>query len=168
MQVASSKLLYFVMDRVNKETRYKIMSSNRAKNTSPEVEVRRALFGRGFRFKLHVSNIKGKPDIVLPKYTSIIFVHGCFWHGHECKRHPKAKSNLSFWEQKVRKNRYRDLVVRNELLEAGWRVLVIWECAIRRQTPPFSDSRSLRKIVSWIKGDGKLAFLSESGFEECL
>ena len=156
------------MDRVNKETRHKIMSSNRGENTSPEVEVRRALFSRGFRFKLHVSNIKGKPDIVLPKYTSIIFVHGCYWHGHECRRHPKSKSNVFFWEQKIKRNRSRDLEVRSQLLEAGWRVLVIWECAIRRQTPEFAKSSSLKKIVRWIKGNGKLAILSESGFEECL
>lgn len=157
------------MDRVDKNTRHSIMSANRGKNTSPEIEVRRALFNYGFRFRIHVSDMPGRPDIVLPRHRTVVFMHGCFWHGHECNRRPKSKSNRKFWQEKIARNRSRDLAVRNKLLEASWRILVIWECAIRRQSPAFGNSSSLKKIIKWIvAGVGRLAILSESNFEECL
>lgn len=156
------------MDRVDKRTRQRIMSSNRGKHTSPEIEVRKALFGHGFRFRLHVKGLPGKPDLVLPKYKNVIFVHGCFWHGHDCKRQPKSKSNRSYWVKKIDDNRKRDLATRNNLIGAGWRVLVIWECAIRRQLLPFRSSIYFKKVLKWLRRDGKLAILSEAGFVECL
>ena len=157
-----------MVDRVNKITRHRIMSANRAKDTSTEIEVRKALFSRGFRYRLHKSKLPGKPDIVLKKYSTVIFVHGCFWHGHECRRRPKSKSNREFWNIKIQNNRLRDFKARSELINLGWRVLVIWECAVRRKSPPFSESKILDTITDWIKGDGLLAILSEGGFEECL
>jgi len=155
-------------DRVDNATRHRIMSSNKAKNTGPELEIRKALFHEGFRFRVHDRELPGRPDIVLPKWRVAIFVHGCYWHGHECRRKPCAKSNTSFWGKKIRYNKERDLISRNQLLEESWRVLVVWECAVRRRSPAFSESDDLRKTAAWIKGNGRFAILSESGFEECL
>jgi DNA mismatch endonuclease (patch repair protein) len=154
-------------DRVNRSTRHKIMASNRGKNTGPELEVRKALFHEGFRYRLHDRELPGKPDIVLSSRHVVIFVHGCFWHGHDCRRKPRAKSNTGFWDDKIQYNRRRDENFRELLLSEGWRILVVWECAIRRRTPVFAESGDLAQVVVWIKGNGRLAFLSESGFEEC-
>lgn len=155
-------------DRVDTQTRHRIMASNRSKNTGPELEIRRALFHEGFRFRLHDRGLPGKPDIVLASHRVAIFVHGCYWHGHDCRRKPRAKTNMSFWVDKIQHNKNRDLTYRNQLLDKGWRILVIWECAIRRRSPAFSDSDDLEKVVAWIKGTGRLAILSEGGVEECL
>jgi DNA mismatch endonuclease (patch repair protein) len=157
-----------MVDRVTKETRYRIMSANRGKNTSPEIEVRRALFRRGFRYRIHYSRLPGKPDIVLAKQKAVVFIHGCFWHGHQCRRHPNSKVNTEFWFSKVQRNRNRDLAARSELLQARWRVLIIWECAVRRRSPPLAETQDFLKICDWIKSAGRLAILSECGFEECL
>lgn len=155
-------------DRVDTQTRHRIMASNRGKNTGPELEIRKALFHEGFRFRLHERELPGKPDIVLPKWRVVVFVHGCFWHGHECRRKPRAKSNTSFWGDKIQHNEKRDLASRNQLLDKGWRILVVWECAIRRRSPAFAESDDLAKVVTWIRGNGRLAILSERGLEECL
>jgi len=155
-------------DRVDAETRNRIMRANRDRNTGPEIEVRKALFAKGFRYRLHVSELPGKPDIVLPRHRAVVFVHGCYWHGHGCRRRPRAKSNQRFWKEKIEKNRQRDLEARRKLLEMGWRVLVIWECAIRRRKPPFGRSDDSAQVESWLLGKGQLAILSEDGFEECL
>jgi DNA mismatch endonuclease (patch repair protein) len=150
------------------ETRHRIMSANRAKNTQPEIEVRRALFKQGFRFRIHDLKLPGRPDIVLTKYRTVIFVHGCFWHGHKCSRRPSSKSNTDFWSDKIQRNRNRDLAVRSELLQSGWRILIVWECAIRRRSPPLSESQDFRTICKWILNGGRLAIISECGFEEIL
>lgn len=155
-------------DRVDKRTRSRIMSANRAKNTSPEVEVQQALHARGFRFDAHVGELVGRPDIVLPKHRVLIFVHGCFWHGHRCTRSPRSKTNVMFWTKKIRQNRIRDLKVRNALLNAGWRVAVVWECSVRRQKPVFAKGDLIRLLAKWIRGHGRLAVMTQSGMEECL
>lgn len=155
-------------DRVDRRTRHKIMASNRGKNTGPELEVRKALFHQGFRYRLHDRKLPGKPDVVISGRRVAIFIHGCFWHGHECQRKPRSKSHLSFWADKIRYNRQRDEMARNLLLAEGWRILVVWECAVRRRTPGFSESDDLTKVTAWIRGSGRSATLSESGLEECL
>lgn len=155
-------------DRVDRQTRHRIMASNRGKNTGPELEIRKALFHEGFRYRLHDRELPGKPDIVLRSWGVVIFVHGCYWHGHQCRRKPRAKSNTSFWADKIQYNKQRDMSARNELLDKGWRILIVWECAVRRRSPAFSESDDLRKAVAWIRGNGRLAILSESGLEECL
>jgi DNA mismatch endonuclease, patch repair protein len=118
-------------DILCKEKRSWNMSRIRAKNTKPEMIVRSALHRAGFRFRLHVTTLPGKPDIVLPKYKTVIFVNGCFWHRHQgCKYAYTPKSRQQFWEIKFQKNVERHEKVMNELINLGWKVIVIWECEI--------------------------------------
>ena len=115
------------------------MSRIRNKGTKPEVTLRKALFARGFRYRVNVRTLPGKPDIVLLRYKTVIFVHGCFWHGHPgCKYAYTPKSNTEFWVNKISGNRERDAVVKRELEEFGWKVIIVWECEIR-QTKDFSS-----------------------------
>lgn len=98
------------------------------KDTGPEWAVRRALHTRGFRYRLHAKELPGRPDVVLPKWKSAIFVHGCFWHGHDCPKGSPPKSKLEYWGPKLAANRARDAVRAVELERLGWRVLVVWQC----------------------------------------
>jgi DNA mismatch endonuclease, patch repair protein len=153
-------------DRVSRMVRHRIMSANRSTSTSPEVEVRKALHREGFRYRISPIRVLGRPDIVLAKYRLAIFVHGCFWHGHRCRRRPESQSNRMFWRSKIVRNRKRDQLVRKSLLKQGWRVLIIWECAIRRKTPPFAKSDQFKQVCRWISSSAKVAVLSETGFDE--
>ena len=108
------------------------MSLIRSSDTKPELIVRSLLHRMGYRFRLHVKNLPGKPDIVLPKYSTVIFVHGCFWHGHlGCRRSNKPKSNQDYWIPKIESNKARDKKHALALSQAGWRVLAVWECAVK-------------------------------------
>ena len=108
------------------------MSKIRSKNTKPELVLRKALFARGFRYRVNVPNLPGKPDIVLPKYKTIIFLHGCFWHRHEsCKYAYTAKTNTEFWINKITSNAERDKANFQKLTALGWNVVTVWECEIR-------------------------------------
>lgn len=108
------------------------MARVRCRDTQPELVVRRLLHRLGYRFRLHRKDLPGHPDIVLPKYRTVIFVNGCFWHQHPgCKRAARPTSNTDFWEKKLNGNQQRDRTVRQQLQDQGWRVLVIWECEIR-------------------------------------
>lgn len=107
------------------------MSRVKGKNTKPELHVRSLLHRAGFRFRLSSEKVPGKPDIILPKYRAVILVHGCFWHGHDCYRFSWPKTRKAFWRKKVEGNRERDGRYLKELSEAGWRVCVVWECALR-------------------------------------
>ena len=119
------------MDRISKEHRSWNMSRIQSGNTKPEKTVRSILHGLGYRFRLHRKDLPGKPDIVLRKYNSVIFVHGCFWHRHkECKNASVPKTKKNFWEEKFKANIERDIKVKNELKSNGWRVLVVWECEL--------------------------------------
>ena len=117
------------MDIVSKEKRSIMMSGIKGKDTHPEIAVRKFLHANGFRFRLHRKDLPGKPDIVLPKLNTIIFVNGCFWHRHSCKkgRH-LPKSNAAFWKDKLEKNKIRDRKNAKALRDSGWQVLIIWEC----------------------------------------
>ena len=117
------------MDTLTPEQRSKIMASVGSKNTVPELKVRKKLHALGFRFRLHSKDLPGKPDVVLPKYRTCLFVHGCFWHQHPgCKRATLPKSNREFWRTKLLKNRTRDERAQRKLEDLGWHVQVIWEC----------------------------------------
>ena len=120
------------MDRLSKDKRSQVMSRIRGTDTKNEIKVRKALFNLGYRFRKNDKRYPGKPDIVLPKYQSVIFVHGCFWHQHPgCKKATIPKKNAEFWKKKLEGNRKRDIQHISDLTDAGWRVLVIWECQTR-------------------------------------
>jgi DNA mismatch endonuclease, patch repair protein len=133
------------MDIITTSQRSDIMSRIGVKNTKPELAVRRILHGMGYRFRLHRKDLPGKPDIVLPCYETAIMVHGCFWHGHSCKRGRKPASNTDFWNEKLARNKKRDRLKAKELRKLGWKVLVVWECETK-------DMQSLaERLDSWLK-----------------
>ncbi|KAF0843428.1 T/G mismatch-specific endonuclease [Methylovorus glucosotrophus] len=107
------------------------MSGIRGANTKPELQIRKALHRLGFRFRLHVRNLPGKPDIVLPRYNAVVFVHGCFWHGHACHLFKLPGTRQDFWKEKIFRNQQNDKKAADALSKGGWRVAVVWECAIR-------------------------------------
>ncbi len=121
-------------DRMTPEQRRKCMQGNKSKDTKPELIVRRFLFSRGIHYRLHCTNLPGKPDIVLRKYSTVIFINGCFWHGHDnCQYFKMPSSNVDFWRHKIETNKERDLADRTRLVGLGWGVMVVWECQLRPQ-----------------------------------
>jgi DNA mismatch endonuclease, patch repair protein len=131
------------MDIISKEKRSWNMSRICSKDTKPEKIVRSMLHRRGYRFRLHVKDLPGKPDIVLPKYKTVIFVHGCFWHRHpKCKYAYTPKSKIDFWEKKFTDNIARFKIVKKELVHLKWKVVVIWECEIKSNADIASKLRS--------------------------
>jgi len=125
------------------------MAAIKGKNTKPELIIRSGLHKRGFRFRLHQKDIPGKPDLFLAKYRAAIFIHGCFWHRHECELFKWPKTRPEFWRQKIDANHTRDVTNRGELLARGFRVLYVWECALRGQTK-MSLECLLSDIADWI------------------
>lgn len=120
------------MDKLTKEQRHRCMSAIRGKNTKPEMVVRKFLFGRGFRYRLNHPRLPGHPDIVLRKYRTVIFVNGCFWHGHDnCKYYRLPKTNVDFWRKKVERNKKRDVEEQRQLATMGWHCITIWECQLK-------------------------------------
>lgn len=124
------------------------MSHIRSKDTKPEQLVRQALWHNGFRYRLHVKGLPGKPDIVLPKYHTVIFINGCFWHGHEgCRYFVIPKTNTSFWLDKITSNKTRDARDESALNEAGWRVVTIWECELKKEIREETIERLLKSLL---------------------
>ena len=119
-------------DRVDKKTRSKMMSAVRSKDTKIETLIRKCLFARGFRYRLHSQSLPGKPDIVFPKYSAVTFIHGCFWHLHGCARSTVPDSRREWWLKKLQDNKIRDGKNLEKLQLNGWRVLIVWECSVRR------------------------------------
>lgn len=120
-------------DTMTLEQRSRCMAAIRGKDTKPEMIVRKYLFSRGLRFRVQVRKLPGNPDIVLPKYKTVVFVNGCFWHGHEgCKYFRLPKSKVEFWKTKIERNVARSIRNEEELTALGWRVLRVWECGIRK------------------------------------
>lgn len=131
-----------MVDHLTKDARSKNMAAIKSKNTSPELIVRKILFSEGYRYRIHDSKLPGKPDIVLKKYKTVIFVHGCFWHSHaNCKRANMPKTNLDYWSNKISKNVDRDKEHYEELKEGEWKILIIWECQTK-------DREQVRKLLS--------------------
>lgn len=120
-------------DNHTKEVRSRNMSHIRSTNTKPEEKVRKHLFSRGFRYRKNVRKLPGCPDIVLPKYHTVIFVNGCFWHKHDCPRFVWPSSNEDYWIPKITRNVERDLKNHRILREQGWRVIVVWECELKEK-----------------------------------
>ena len=129
------------------ETRSFNMSRIRSKDTKPEMLVRRFLFSNGFRYRLHDKSLSGKPDIVLPKYKTVIFIHGCFWHGHEgCRYFVVPKTRTEWWLNKISKNIAKDAASGSVLHEAGWKVLILWECDLRKGAADSTMSLLLKEL----------------------
>lgn len=140
-------------------TRSEMMSRIGAKNTAPELKIRRGLHRRGFRYRLHQKDLPGKPDIVLPRHNVVIMVHGCFWHGHSgCRYFRLPRSNSDFWQSKIQKNRDRDDRQIDQLVGLGWRVLVIWECATRNH--PVEEL--VDTTIEWMSGDTRKYEITEN------
>lgn len=119
-------------DKMTPEQRHRCMAAIKGRDTSPEIKVRKYLFSRGLRFRIQVKKLPGRPDIVFPKYRTVVFVNGCFWHGHEgCRYFRLPKSNVEFWERKISHNKARDISNTAVLNLMGWRVIRVWECEIR-------------------------------------
>lgn len=136
------------MDVHDKTTRSYNMSQIKGKNTKPEEKVRKYLFSQGFRFRKNDKRLPGTPDIVLPRYRTVIFVNGCFWHGHSgCKYFVWPKSNADFWKSKIEKNMIRDRIKDEELFALGWRVIVVWECELKSERADESLEQLKRNIL---------------------
>lgn len=137
------------MDVHTPQVRSKNMRAIRNRNTKPEILIRKALHAEGFRFRLNVRALPGSPDIVLPKHKALIFVHGCFWHGHQCHLFKLPQTRPEFWRLKLESNVKRDIISRKHLLAAGWRVATVWECSLRGQNKlPFEALVS--ELSKWI------------------
>lgn len=121
-------------DVVDAATRSRMMSGIRGKNTKPEMMLRRGLHARGLRYRLHARDLPGSPDMVFPARRAVLFVHGCFWHGHDCHLFRLPGSRPDFWRTKIDRNREVDRRAVDALREAGWRVAVVWECALKGRT----------------------------------
>lgn len=121
------------MDDRSVEKRSYNMSRIKSKNTKPETLVRKFLFSQGFRYRKNVGSLPGKPDIVLPKYKTVVFVNGCFWHMHDCSRSTTPKSNVEYWIPKLERNKANDIKNISLLSEAGWKVIIVWECELKKK-----------------------------------
>ncbi|WP_082672386.1 very short patch repair endonuclease [Luteimonas abyssi] len=134
-------------EKISPETRSRMMAGIRGKNTKPELTLRRWLHAEGFRFRLFRRDLPGSPDIVLPRWNLVIFAHGCFWHGHQgCSYFRLPKTRPDFWENKIERNSERDREAIAKLQAAGWRVAVIWECALRKE-----PEVTLRRLSSFVR-----------------
>lgn len=123
------------MDVLTLEQRRKTMSAVKSKNTTPELVVRRLLHKAGYRFRLHRKDLPGQPDIVLPKYRTVIFVHGCFWHQHtECRAAARPVTRTDYWDAKLDRNKIRDAVNLSALQALGWTVIIVWECETKSES----------------------------------
>jgi DNA mismatch endonuclease (patch repair protein) len=137
-------------DVVDKTTRSRMMSGIRGKDTGPERDLRRELHRLGLRYRLHSKKLPGTPDIVLPKFRAVLFVHGCFWHSHRrCRFATKPASNADFWKRKLAGNVRRDKRHTKALLQDGWRAAIVWECAVRSR----GANMVADKVVSWLRSN---------------
>ncbi len=138
------------MDTVDKETRSRIMASVRQRDTGPEMRLRRTLHRLGLRYRLNDRRLPGSPDLVFPRFHAVVFVHGCFWHVHEgCKLATKPSSRKEFWREKFEANQKRDRRNYDALAASGWRVLVVWQCAIEGR----DEAELGADVTNWLKSD---------------
>lgn len=152
-------------DIVDQQTRSRMMAGIKAKNTRPELVLRRALHARGFRYRLHSSKVQGRPDLILPKRHAVVFVHGCFWHHHEgCRYATTPATRAAFWRAKFEANVKRDNAVRGMLLASGWRVATIWECALRK---PEQVTVATSLVSAWLLSKNATLELGQSDVSAC-
>ncbi|MCZ4433165.1 very short patch repair endonuclease [Agrobacterium sp. SOY23] len=139
-------------DIVPAHVRSRMMSGIRGKDTKPELLVRRALHAAGFRYRLHERTLPGKPDMVFPKYSAVVFIHGCFWHGHDCHLFRMPSTRTEFWQAKISGNVARDVRATALLRETGWRVGTVWECALKgSEKLPVDDIVAALEV--WLRGE---------------
>jgi DNA mismatch endonuclease (patch repair protein) len=143
-----------MVDVVDSATRRRMMSGIRGRNTKPEILIRSLLHRQGFRFRLNARDMPGKPDIVLPRYRAVVFVHGCFWHGHSCRLFKLPGTRPDFWRAKIERNQNNDNRAKRELLADGWRVGVIWECALRGAGKNIEGVA--QSLAEWLRSDTPL------------
>lgn len=141
------------MDTVDSKTRSQIMASVGQRNTTPEMLLRRALHKLGLRYRLHDRKLPGSPDLVFPRYKAVIFVHGCFWHRHGCKASTRPETRQQFWIDKFKANARRDQKNNEALLADGWRVLIVWECALKGKN--VDPNLVAKKVGSWLRANGR-------------
>lgn len=140
-------------DIVPPHVRSRMMAGIKDKNTRPEKIIRKGLFALGFRYRIHEKKLPGKPDVVLPKHSAVIFIHGCFWHGHDCYLFRMPESNSAFWEKKINRNREVDEINIGKLFSLGWRILTIWECSLRGKGKK-APEKLITEIAGWINSGG--------------
>lgn len=140
-----------MVDIVSPDIRSRMMSGIRGKNTGPEVAIRKEMHRRGYRYRLHAKELPGKPDIVFPRFRAVVFVNGCFWHGHSCPRFKMPSTRPEFWRAKIEKNRINDARAISALLSTGWRVAEIWECALKG-TKKESLNDTANRLEGWLTG----------------
>lgn len=141
-------------DVVSTEVRSRMMAGIRSKDTKPELLIRQRLHRLGFRFRLHGKELPGKPDIILRKYNAVIFVHGCFWHGHRCHLFRMPGSRTDFWRQKILRNAQNDDRANRELRDHGWRIATVWECAIKGRTR-LPHNEIISSLSDWLRSSDK-------------
>lgn len=147
-----------MVDVLNKEQRHKNMSHIKCRNTKPEIDIRHSLHKLGFRYRVNVGKMPGKPDLVFPKYRSVIFINGCFWHLHGCSLSKIPESRHEWWLAKLSRNKQADLINQQELIKIGWRVLTVWECALRGTGKSRLESLNtvIEGIETWLKSQAIL------------
>lgn len=157
MAVAQLCMIGRMVDTVDKATRSAIMARVHGKDTMPEMRLRRALFALGLRYRLHTTALPGKPDIVLRQHRAVIFVHGCLWHWHGCRRSRMPTTNAEYWNAKIGRNTARDRKHLAALASLGWRVLVVWECAL---TVRMTEATAA-VAAEWVRagGEPRLAYI---------
>jgi DNA mismatch endonuclease (patch repair protein) len=139
-------------DIVPPEVRSRMMAGIRGRDTKPELMLRKGLYAAGFRYRLHVKDLPGRPDMVFPRHRAVLFAHGCFWHGHDCHLFRWPSSRQDWWREKITRNRAVDVRSEAALAEAGWRLGVVWECALKGRTRlPLLDV--LEACAAWLRSD---------------
>lgn len=139
-------------DVVAPHVRSRMMAGIRGRDTKPELILRSGLHRAGFRYRIHVRDIPGRPDLVFPKYKAVVFAHGCFWHGHDCALFKWPSTRQDFWRKKITGNIARDAKIKEQLLAKGWRVLVVWECALKG-TSRLPIGLVIERIAKWLRSD---------------
>lgn len=153
-----------MVDIVTPEVRSRMMSGIRSKNTRPEMTVRRGLHAAGFRFRLHDRNLPGTPDMTFPKWKAVVFVHGCFWHGHHCYLFRMPATRQEFWRSKIERNQVNDRNHTHELESAGWRIGIVWECVLRgREKQPLEQV--VEQLGQWLISDSPSITLGSPAVE---
>jgi DNA mismatch endonuclease (patch repair protein) len=152
-----------MIDVVNPATRSRMMAGIKAKNTHPELFLRKSLHALGFRYRLHAKDIPGKPDMVFPKYSALIEIRGCFWHGHGCRYCKPPITNSEFWQKKIMANQLRDKRNLSKQIEASWRCLIVWECAVRQAQRAAKSLDVTALSARWLQAGSNLAIIDEQG-----